>query len=108
MKDMLLAEIGGHLTIEPFDNPDGHGFGFTRHDYSHNTQVAVIYDGVDRGVGEAAAYAELFARAPGMKRLLEEAVAFKAEAFNKDEPVSGAELVAWFAGWRGRVRTLLT
>ena len=108
MKDMILAEIGGHLTIEPFNNPYGYGFGLTRHDYDDNTQVAVIYDGVDRGIGEASSYAELFARCPGMQRLLDEVVAFEAEAFDEDEPVSGADLVQWFADWRGRVRTLLT
>ncbi len=39
--------------------------------------------------------------------MLNEALAYQAEAFKRDEPVDGADLVEWFAEWRERVQTIL-
>ena len=108
MSAVILAEIGGHLTIRLFSHEDGDGFGLTRTDYSDDTQVAVIFDGSDRGTGEAEGYAQLFARAPSMLRLLRRALAEHGDAFDADEQVPGADLVEWFASWRLEVRELLT
>ena len=41
---------------------------------------------------------------PIVTALLIEALAFRAAEFDGDEPVSGADLTEWFAGWRLRLR----
>lgn len=38
-----------------------------------------------------------------LTRLLEEAIAYQAEAFETGDEVQGGDLVEWFAGWRTRV-----
>ncbi|MHB0668453.1 Hypothetical protein HVPorG_03891a (plasmid) [Roseomonas mucosa] len=108
MSPVILPEIDGHLTVRALEGDTADGFALCRADCFPVVEVAIVHDGSDRGVGETEAYVALLARSPGMKRLLDEAVAFEAEAFDEDEPVSGADLVDWFAGWRDRVRTLLT
>ena len=108
MSPIILPEIQGHLTVRALKGEEADGFTLSRADCFPVVEVAIVHDGADRGIGETEAYVALLARAPGMKRLLDEALAFEAEAFDDDEPVSGADLVEWFAGWRGRVRKLLT
>jgi len=105
---VILPEIEGHLAVRVLEDVMADGYGLVRTDCSPAVEIAIVHDGSDRGIGETEAYVALLARSPGMKRLLDEAVAFEAEAFDEDEPVSGADLVDWFAGWRDRVRTLLT
>jgi hypothetical protein len=105
---VILPEIDGHLTVRALQDDMANGFALLRADCFPAVEVAIIHDGADRGIGETEAYVALLARSPGMKRLLDEALAFEAEAFDEDEPVSGADLVEWFSGWRGRVRKLLT
>ena len=39
--------------------------------------------------------------------LLSEAVDYASEAFDNDTEVNGADLVEWFADWRGRVQATL-
>ena len=108
MSPVILPEIDGHLAVRVLEDVLADGYGLIRTDCSPPVEVAIVHDGSDRGIGETEAYVALLARSPGMKRLLDEAVAFEAEAFDEDEPVSGADLAQWFAEWRGRVRTLLT
>ncbi|USQ74081.1 hypothetical protein NF552_23050 (plasmid) [Roseomonas mucosa] len=72
-------------------------YGLVRTDCSPPVEVAIVHDGTDRGVGETQIYVDLLARSPGMRRLLDEALLFEATAFDADEPVSGADLVEWFA-----------
>ena len=108
MSPVILPEIDGHLTVRVLEDVMADGFCLIRTDCSPPVEVAIVHDGSDRGIGETEAYVALLARSPGMKRLLDEAVAFEAEAFDEDEPVSGADHVQWFADWRLRVRTLLT
>jgi len=36
--------------------------------------------------------------------VIEEALGYEAEAFRKDHPVEGADLVEWFAQWRLRAQ----
>lgn len=38
------------------------------------------------------------------RALIEEALAYEAEAFEADEEISGADLVAWFTEWRERAK----
>ncbi len=104
MSAVDLPGISGHLDVLRVDD----GYVLIRTDCSPTVEVAVVHDGADRGIGETEAYVALLARTPGMRRLLNEALAFEAKAFDDDEPVSGADLVQWFAEWRGRVRTQLT
>lgn len=40
--------------------------------------------------------------------LLEEAVGYGAKLFEQDEPVEAADLVEWFAEWRGRAKASLS
>ena len=84
------------------------GYGLIRTEASPATQVAVAHDGTLRGTEQAKAYVALLARAPAMRRLLDQALIFEADAFDADEPVSGADLVEWFAFWRLEVRTALS
>jgi hypothetical protein len=42
-----------------------------------------------------------------LEAMLKEALAYQAESFACDEPVDGADLVEWFAEWRGRAQVLL-
>lgn len=110
MSPVILAEIGGHVSIRVLEDVVSDGYGLIRTDRSPPVEVVVVHDhdGTDRGIGETEAHVALLARSPGMKRLLDQALAYEAAAFDEDEPVSGADLVEWFANWRGRVRTLLT
>ena len=64
------AAIEGRLEIRPFQSNDGHGFDLIRTDCEPTDVVAVVYDGADRGVGEALQYARLLALAPAMQALL--------------------------------------
>ncbi|MCR0984052.1 hypothetical protein [Roseomonas populi] len=107
MSPVILPEIEGHLAVRVLEDVMADGYGLVRTDCSPAVEIAIVHDGSDRGIGETEAYVALLARSPGMKRLLDEAVAFEAEAFDEDEPVSGADLVDWFASWRVAVRTLL-
>ncbi|MBI0536931.1 hypothetical protein D9599_15265 [Roseomonas sp. KE2513] len=108
MSPVILPDIDGHLTVRALQDDMADGFALSRADCFPVVEVAIVHGGADRGIGETEAYVALLARAPGMKRLLDEALAFEAGAFDEDEPVSGADLVEWFAGWRGRARKLLT
>jgi len=45
--------------------------------------------------------------APEMLELLIEALNYEALAFERDEPVSGADLVAWFTQWRAEAKRKL-
>lgn len=40
-----------------------------------------------------------------LELLIHEALAYEAEAFDKDYPVNAADLVEWFAGWRDRAKS---
>jgi len=51
--------------------------------------------------------ASLIATPPDLNGLLHEALRYEAAAFNDDEPVSGADLLDWFAEWRLRVTSVL-
>lgn len=108
MSPVILPTIEGHLAVRVLEDVVSDGYGLVRTDRSPAVEVAIVHDGTDHGIGETEAYVALLARAPAMKRLLDEALAFEAEALDADEPVSGADLVEWFAGWRLDVRTLLT
>ena len=108
MSPVILPEIEGHLAVRVLEDVLADGYGLIRTDCSPAVEVAIVHDGSDRGIGETEAYVALLARSPGMKRLLDDALAFEAEAFDEDEPVSGADLVDWFASWRLAVRALLT
>lgn len=39
--------------------------------------------------------------------VIEEALGYEAEAFGKDHPVEGADLVEWFVQWRLRAQAAL-
>jgi hypothetical protein len=70
--------------------------------------VATVPDGPGYGLGEAEGHARLLARSPTMLRLLREALAIFAEAFEADEDVPGADLVDRFAAWRTRAKAELS
>ena len=38
MSAVILAEIGGHLTIRPFSHEDGDGFGLSRTDHNDDSR----------------------------------------------------------------------
>ena len=69
-----LPTITGRLAIKTFEDRIEDGFGLVRTDVSPPVEVAVIHDGSDRGVGEAADYARLLALAPVMLRLITDAL----------------------------------
>ena len=109
-----LPTIDGPLEIRRFEDPSDDGFGLIRTDTSPPVEVAIVHDGSDRGIGEAAEYAKLLRLSPVMLALLREAL----EAWSKqfDAPsnatdaelyISGADLLEWFSGWRERVREQL-
>ena len=109
-----LPEISGRLLVLPFEDRIADGFGLIRTDTSPAVEVAIVHDGSDRGVGEAAQYAQLFGLSPVMLALLREALDAWSEQFDApddapdtDQYVSGADLVEWFAGCRLRVREQL-
>ncbi|GAV36312.1 hypothetical protein ROTAS13_03999 [Roseomonas sp. TAS13] len=108
MSPVILPEIKGHLAVRVLEDVMADGYGLIRTDCSPAVEVAIVRDGPDRGIGETEAYIALLARSPGMKRLLDKAVAFETAAFDEDEPVCGASLVEWFASWRLEVLALLT
>lgn len=56
-----------------------------------------------RAGGDCACGATIITK-PIVTALLIEALAFRAAEFDGDEPVSGADLTEWFAGWRLRLR----
>jgi hypothetical protein len=56
---------------------------------------------------ECFANAGLFAASKDMAILLMEAAQLWAEEFESDSEISGADLVAWFAAWRQRVKPIL-
>ena len=99
---------GQDLSILVLEDVVSDGYGLIRTEASPATQVAVAHDGTLRGTEQAKAYVALLARAPAMRRLLDQALIFEADAFDADEPVSGADLVEWFAFWRLEVRTALS
>jgi hypothetical protein len=39
--------------------------------------------------------------------MLREALAYESEAFDADEPISGADLVDWFVQWRNQAKAAL-
>lgn len=65
------------------------------------------YETVDTSNPVTLANAHLIAAAPEHLALLEEAVGYGAELFEQDEPVEAADLVEWFAEWRGRAKASL-
>lgn len=106
-----LPTISGRLAIKTFEDRIEDGFGLVRTDVSPPVEVAVIHDGSDRGVGEAADYARLLALAPVMLRLITDALGAWAEQFDgldsTDLSVSGNDLVDWLGTWRSSARTEL-
>lgn len=75
----ICQPITGRLAIKTFEDRIEDGFGLVRTDVSPPVEVAVIHDGSDRGVGEAADYARLLALAPVMLRLITDALGAWAE-----------------------------
>jgi hypothetical protein len=53
------------------------------------------------------AFADLFAAAPQLFQLLNEAEIFWGEEFANDNPIDGGDLVEWFAEWLPNVRTVI-
>jgi hypothetical protein len=53
------------------------------------------------------ALADLFAAAPELIALLEEANSVWGEAFADNNPIDGGDLVEWFAAWFPKVRTAI-
>ena len=106
-----LPAISRPLMVRPFEDRIEDGFGLIRTDTSPPVEVAVIHDGTDSGIGEAADYARLLKLAPVMLALLTEALGVWVEQFDgsddTDPSVSGADVVEWFAAWRLRVRSEL-
>jgi hypothetical protein len=99
---------GQDLSILVLEDVVSDGYGLVRTEASPAALVAVAHDGTPRGVEQAQAHAALLARAPAMRRLLDQALGFEVDAFDADEPVSGADLVGWFAVWRLEVRAALS
>lgn len=56
---------------------------------------------------KASAVARLRVERSAYKRLLEEAIAYEAEAFETGDEVQGGDLVEWFSAWRHRVMETL-
>jgi hypothetical protein len=53
------------------------------------------------------ALADLFAAAPELIALLEEANSVWSGAFADNDPIDGGDLVEWFAAWLPKVRTAI-
>ena len=53
------------------------------------------------------ALADLFATAPHLFALLEEADMFWGDEFGNDAPIDGGDLVEWFAAWLPKVRAAI-
>lgn len=98
--------LPARLAVHIVEDPAIDGFCLVRDREGGSIQVAVAHDGSTAAVAQAELYADVLRRAPAMAALLTEALGAFAEAFDIDEPVSGADLVEWFAPWRSRVREL--
>jgi hypothetical protein len=106
-----LPAIHGRLAIKTLDDRIEDGFGVVRTNLSPPVEVAVIHDGSDHGVSEAANYERLLAIAPVMLRLITDALGAWAEQFDGDDSmdrsVSGSDRVDWLSAWRLRARSEL-
>ncbi len=109
----LLREIGGlpptrgRLAVELLADDRADGFCLIRTDTSPEVDVAVVYDGSDRGRGEAEGYARMLSGAPAMLRLLAGVLARWGEAVGRDEEIDGGDAVAWLAEFTVEVHEAL-
>ena len=106
-----LLTIDGPVEIRRFEDRSEAGFSLIRTDTTPPVEVAIVNDGSDRGIGEAAEYAKLFRLSPVMLALLREALEAWSRQFDAPTDatdaelyISGADLLEWFSGWRERVR----
>ena len=108
MSGTTLTGGAGKLDVAVVEDVVEDGYGLVRTAESPALVVAVLHDGTSRGHALAHGTAAVLAVAPAMRRLLDEALNIFREQFEEDEPVSGADLVDWFAGWRRKAGALLT
>ena len=108
MRGTTPAGGAGKLDVAVVEELVEDGYGLVRTAESPALVVAVLHDGTSRGLALAHSTAAVLAVAPTMQRLLDEALNIFCEQFDEDEPVSGADLVDWFAGWRRKAGALLT
>ena len=93
------------LDVRPFTSAASHGFELVNPE--SGDVAAVVHDGADRGIGEAQGLAKIFATAPDMLVLLNEALAIQGGAFDRDEAVDAADLVDQVGRWRRKVKHAL-
>ena len=108
MSTVSLTGGAGKLDVAVVEDLVEDGYGLVRTAESPALVVAVLHDGTRRGLALAHGTAAVLAVAPAMRRLLDKALNIFREQFEEDTPVSGADLVDWFAGWRRKAGALLT
>ena len=108
MRGTTLTGGAGKLDVAVVEDLVEDGYGLVRTAESPALVVAVLHDGTSRGLALAHSTAAVLAVAPAMRRLLDKALNIVREQFEEDTPVSGADLVDWFAGWRWKAGALLT
>ncbi|MGI4793919.1 MAG: hypothetical protein ACRYG8_07520 [Janthinobacterium lividum] len=109
----LLQEIGalphveGGLTVKVLADEMSDGFCLVRTDTDRSVDVAIVYDGSDRGRGEAKGYARILSGAPPMLDLLTGVLERWGTAVIEDEPIDGGDAVAWLSAFTIAVRDTL-
>lgn len=112
MSDLLreiaaLPSINGSLTDKVLADEMSDGFCLIRTDMSPGVDVAVVYDGSDRGRGEAEGYARMVSGTPAMVGLLAGVLVKWGDAVEKDEEINGGDAVDWLAAFTVDVRAAL-
>ena len=89
-----LPRVVGVLGVKTLADEMSDGFCLVRTDTGLPVDVAVIYDGSDRGRGEAVGYARILSGAPPMLDLLTALLEKWGTAVIEDEPIDGGDAVA--------------
>ena len=102
-----LPQVEEGLAVKVLADESSDGFYLVRTDAGHSTDVAIIYDGCDRGRGEAEGYARILSGAPPMLHLLAGVLEKWGIAVIEDEPIDGGDAVAWLSEFTFTVRDTL-
>lgn len=102
-----LPHVEGVLAITVLADEMSDGFCLIRTDTDSSLDVAIVYDGSDRGLGEAEGYARILSGAPPMLDLLTSVLEKWGTAVLGDEPIDGGDAVAWLSAFTIAVRDTL-